>query len=251
MEFREVPLDGGNTSSFVTRVGETVRKPWAPSTAAVQRLLEHLRERVGDLVPEPLGRDEAGRQVLEFVPGTDAMGELPLTTAEVERVGASIRLLHEAAASFARRESDVWKPAMRRPGDEIVSHSDLAPWNLIRGGARWAFIDWDGAGPTSRIADFAYAARAFAQLDQLHELDESLPLLRAILTGYGVSEDDREAILPAMIERAEAMRDLLLGSVATGAQPWARMAVSGHGDYWSGAANHLHEHAAQIADSFR
>ena len=54
-----------------------------------------------------------------------------------------------------------------------------------------------------------------------------------------------------MIERAEAMRDLLLGSVATGEQPWAGMAVDGHGDYWTGAVNHLREHAAQIADASR
>ncbi len=251
MDSREVPLDGGNTASFVTRAGATVRKPWTPATDAVQRLLEHLREHVGDLVPEPLGRDEAGRQVLEFVPGAEAMGQLPVTVAEAERVGAIIRLLHEAAASFARRESDLWKTAMRRPGDEIVSHNDLAPWNLIRGPQRWAFIDWDGAGPTTRIADLAYAARAFAQLDQFHELDESLPLLRAIATGYDVSEADREAMVPAMIERTEAMRDLLLGSVATGAQPWAGLAADGHGDYWSGAVDHLHEHAAQIAGRAR
>ena len=138
---------------------------------------------------------------------------------------------------------------MRRVGEEIISHNDLALWNLIRGGRRWAFIDWDGAGPTTRIADLAYAARAFAQLDQFHELDESLPLLRAILAGYSTSKDDREAIVPAMIERAGAMRDLLLGSVTTGAQPLARMAVNGHGDYWTGAADHLRGHAAQIADA--
>lgn len=54
-----------------------------------------------------------------------------------------------------------------------------------------------------------------------------------------------------MIERAEAMRDLLLGSIVTGAQPWATMAVSGHGDYWTDAADQLHEHVTQITGGSR
>src|SRR5690606_32366751 len=247
----EMPLDDGHTTPFVVRVGETVRKPWTASTDSVQRLVEHLRECVGDLVPEPWGSDEAGRQVWEFVPGTDALGELPLTTVEAERVGTSIRALHDAAASFTRRESDVWTTAMRRPGDELVSHNDLAPWNLIRGGERRAFIDWDGAGPTTRIADLAYAARSFAQLDHCHETEESVSVLRAILSGYGASADERAALVPAMIERAEAMRDLLVGSITTGAQPWASMAVSGHGEYWTSAAQHVRTHARLIADGCR
>ena len=246
MESPEVALAGGNASSFVSRAGDTVRKPWAQSTVSVQRLLGHLREQVGDLVPEPLGRDDLGRQVLEFVPGVEAMHELPMTVGEAERVGESIRLLHEAVASFRRRDSDVWTTVMRRPGDEIISHNDLAPWNLIRDTQRWAFIDWDGAGPTTRIADLAYAVRSFAQLDQSHHPEEALPLLRAILDGYEASVEDRAALLPAMIERAEAMRDLLLGSIATGEQPWASMAVDGHGAYWRAAAFYLREHAATI-----
>jgi len=244
--FPEIPLAGGNASSFVARSGDTVRKPWTISTPSVQRLLGVLRAEIGDLVPEPRGRDDQGRQVLEFVPGVETTSELPIAEAEAERTGASIRDLHEAAACFQRLDTDVWTAAMRRPGDEIIGHCDLAPWNLIRSRDRWAFIDWDGAGPTTKVADLAYASRSFAQLDADHELDESIPLLRAILAGYGASPEDRHRILPAMIERADAMRDLLIGSVTTGVQPWASMAVSGHGDFWSAAVDHLRRHTVEI-----
>lgn len=247
----EIPLTAGNASSFVARVGETVRKPWSSSSASIHRLLSHLRSKVGGLVPEPLGRDDQGRQILEFVPGAEAMEELPLTTADAERVGSIIRDLHEAVASFQREEADVWITAMRRPTDEIIGHNDLAPWNLIRGHDRWAFIDWDGAGPTTRIADLGYAARAFAELDQRHEIGESIPLLRAVLAGYGASPDDRAAVLPAMVERTEAMRDLLIGSITTQTQPWASMAVNGHGDFWSGAVAHLQLHLDHLTKAIR
>ena len=251
MDSPEIPLTGGNASSFVVRVDETIRKPWTASTSSVRRLLEHLHSSVGDLVPEHLGRDDQGRQVLEFVPGVEAMDELPLAAAELERVGAIIRALHVAASSFPRRDTDVWATAMRSAGDEIISHNDLAPWNLIRSPDRWSFIDWDGAGPTSSIADLAYAARAFAQLDHLHELDASVPLLRSLLDGYEASGYERAGVVPAMIERAEAMRDLLVGSIATGVQPWASMAVSGHGDYWASAAAYLRRHAAEVRNGLR
>ncbi|WP_026940386.1 phosphotransferase [Humibacter albus] len=251
MTSAEIPLTGGNASSFVVRVGETVRKPWTPPSGSVQRLLTHLRAAVGDLVPEPRGRDDGGRQILEFVPGAEAMMQLPMTGSDVERVGASIRELHEASASFVRSDADVWETAMRRPGDEIIGHNDLAPWNLIRGGGRWAFIDWDGAGPTTRIADLAYAARAFAQLDHEHELDGSILLLRAVLRGYGAEPEERARVVPAMVERTEAMRDLLTESRTSGAEPWASMAADGHGGYWSNAAAHVRRHRETIARAVR
>ncbi|WP_460519141.1 phosphotransferase [Humibacter antri] len=251
MSAPEVPLTGGNASAFVARVGDTVRKPWIPSAPSIQRLLEHLRTKVGDLVPEPRGRDDQGRQILEYVPGVEVMSMLPIDETDAEEVGASIRALHEAAASFQRNDADVWTTAMRRPGDQLIGHNDLAPWNLIRGGGRMAFIDWDGAGPTTCIADLAYAARAFAQLDHEHGLHESIPRLRAVLDGYDASAEQRKALVPAMIERAEAMRDLLVGSIATGTQPWAGMAVDRHADFWSGASDHLHRHAAEIEIALR
>jgi hypothetical protein len=38
----EEPLSGGNATEGVMRVGDTVRKPWTPSSAVVQHLLARL-----------------------------------------------------------------------------------------------------------------------------------------------------------------------------------------------------------------
>jgi hypothetical protein len=65
---REEPL-AGNVAAAVVRSGDTVRKPWTAATPAVHAFLRHLRDKRVPGVPEVLGRDERGRQVLGYVPG--------------------------------------------------------------------------------------------------------------------------------------------------------------------------------------
>ena len=69
-ETREVLLPGGFTNAGrVIRIGDTVRRPWRPTTPATKALLEHL-ERVGfDGAPRFLGADDRGREILSFIPG--------------------------------------------------------------------------------------------------------------------------------------------------------------------------------------
>lgn len=64
----EGPLTGGTIGGAV-RVGETVRRLAGPWTPTVQRLLAHLRRRGAERVPEPLGLEEQGRDVLSHLPG--------------------------------------------------------------------------------------------------------------------------------------------------------------------------------------
>ncbi|MHC6175655.1 hypothetical protein [Glutamicibacter sp. X7] len=51
-------------------------------------------------MPEPLGQDEAGRQVLEFIHGALAIDSAPLTGSELRRVGALLSH-HHAAISIS------------------------------------------------------------------------------------------------------------------------------------------------------
>jgi hypothetical protein len=55
----EVPLGGGNMSSGVVRVGDTVRRPAGPWTPAVHALLTHLRD-----ADPPLRREARWRRAL-------------------------------------------------------------------------------------------------------------------------------------------------------------------------------------------
>ena len=70
-------LAGGNASESVLRVGDTVRKPWLENSATVQKYLKALQV-AGLDVPNPLGKDHAGRHVTEYVEGVSALDQLPL-----------------------------------------------------------------------------------------------------------------------------------------------------------------------------
>ena len=101
---REVLLQGGYTNAGrVTRVGDTVRRPWRPTSPATKALLEHL-ERVGfDGAPRFLGVDDRGREMLSFVPGEAAIEPVPAGRSRDEAlvsVAELLRRYHDAVASF-------------------------------------------------------------------------------------------------------------------------------------------------------
>ncbi len=159
----EQKLTGGNVAAGVVRIGRTVRKPWTPATPSVHAYLTAVR-REGVDVPRALGRDDRGRQIIEYVPGRLALDPDPLSLDGLARVGGLIRGIHDASATFQPGADARWDTAIATPGDELVCHNDLAPWNLIVG-ERWVFIDWDGAAPSTRLWDLAYAAQAFTLND--------------------------------------------------------------------------------------
>jgi Ser/Thr protein kinase RdoA (MazF antagonist) len=191
----EHALAGGNVAAGVVRVGDTVRKPAGFWTPAVEALLAFLEARGFSGAPRALGRDDRGRQVLEYVA-------------------------------------------------DLVCHHDLAPWNLVLGAERWVFIDWDGAGPGSRLWDLAYAVKGFVPLEDGGDPAADGPRLRAMADGYGLSFAQRER-LPALIEaHTRGMADLLENGARTGTQPWARLHAEGHGTYWTASADYIDRHQA-------
>ncbi|GAA1315978.1 MAG: phosphotransferase [Brachybacterium tyrofermentans] len=238
----ELPLDGGNATEGVVRVGDTVRKPWEPTTPAVHELMRTVAA-AGIDVPEPRGRDDRGRQIQEFVPGSLALHSPPLTLAGLARVGALIRAIHDACEGFAPSAPAPWEPLLpvRGGATDLVCHGDLTPWNLILG-ERWVFIDWDGAAPSTRLWDLAYSAQAFTLNDASADPEDSAVRLAALVDGYGAGEELRAALPRAMAERTEAMFELLRSSNIAGREPWGSMFTEGHGEHWRRAADHVAEH---------
>ncbi len=235
-------LHGGNVAEAVVRVGSTVRKPAGPATAAVEALLDHLADVGFAGAPRSLGRDELGRHVLEYIPGEIAHTLPPLTVAELHRLGGLIRELHDATSSFTPPPAPQWDVVIAPDRDDLICHNDLAPWNLVRDGDRWVFIDWDGAAPGSRLWDLAYAAHGFVPFHAQGDPEVDAPRLRALADGYGLDEAQRRALPALIVAHTRGMYDLLHESSLNGAQPWARLYAEGHGDHWGPAADYIETH---------
>lgn len=235
----EYRLTGGNVADQVVRIGETVRKPAIDATSSVEAFLEHLHNVGFSGAPRSLGRDEQGRHVLEYIPGSTVDMSQPLSVPELHRIGCLIRELHTAAQSFIPPASATWNVAIKPNGESLICHHDLAPWNLVRGGDRWVFIDWDGSGPGTPMWDLAYAAQSFVPLIAGGSPSVDGVRLRSLIDGYGLDWAQREELPQITVERTRAMYQLLVHGAMSGQQPWARLHAEGHAQHWEQAANYM------------
>ncbi|WP_049570605.1 aminoglycoside phosphotransferase family protein [Streptomyces sp. SBT349] len=250
----EEPLSGGNASAGVVRVGDTVRRPAGPWTPAVHALLDHLHRAGYAAAPRPLGIDERGREVLTFAPGRTVWPErFPLLDPEARlaRVARLIRAFHDAVADFTPPPGARWQNLMPSGGAEIVIHHDLAPWNLVVDDATdtWTFIDWDVAGPGTRLWDLAYAAHGFVPLSAAPGLGRpdraAAARLRLFADAYGLTDEaDRRALVPLLARRCLSMHDFLRAQAAQGVQPWATLWNEGHGTVWKADAAYAEARSA-------
>jgi len=243
----EVPLAGGNVGNGVVRVGGTVRRPAGPWSRSVDAFLRHLHEAGFRGAPRPLGFDEQGRHVLEYVEGQVAMPFDPGSTpGSLHRVGALIRAFHDASAAFTVPTDARWNVVIPPDSEDLVIHHDLAAWNLVRNPQRWVFIDWDNAGPGSRLWDFAYAAHGFVPLDPATPPTTAGERLAALADGYRLDDADRERLVGLLSRRAMSMHHLLAHGRDSGNQPWARLWAEGHGQIWRQKAEYAEIHAALL-----
>ncbi|MFG3285590.1 phosphotransferase enzyme family protein [Streptomyces sp. NPDC048111] len=243
----EEPLSGGNVSDGVVRVGDTVRRPAGPWTPAVHALLAHLHEAGFDAAPRPLGMDDQGREVLTFMPGDVVWPDrfsLMEPVRQLAHVARLIRDFHDAVQDFTPPPEAQWQTLIPAEGIDIIAHNDLAPWNLVVADeARWAFIDWDTAGPGSRLWDVAYAIHGFIPLspDPDWQSPDAANRLRIFADAYGLSESERRQLVPMLGRRTRSMHDFLRDQAAQGAQPWSRLQTEGHVDAWQNDAEYIEQ----------
>jgi len=135
-----------------------------------------------------------------------------------------------------------WEVLIPAEQPDLLCHNDLAAWNLIISGDRLVFIDWDGAGPSTRLWDLAYAAMSFGRLSPTDEPAVAASRLAAFLDGYDTDVALRAALPTTMARRARAMHTLLRRSHEQGEEPWASMYVEGHGEHWDQTAKYVAQH---------
>ena len=238
------PLTGGNVADDVVRVGATVRKPWTTATRSVNHLLEYLAERGFDASPRALGQDDQGRQVLEYIPGDMAHDAPALEVDGLARVGSLIRRLHDLTQNYTPPPWARWNVALSPDREVLVCHNDLAPWNLVLGEERWALIDWDNAGPSSREWEIAYALHGFVGVAEGNDPGLDAVRMVALVDGYELSRDSRERLCEVLSGPARAMWRRLVVGGETGSQPWATLYADGHADHWGPAADYLDRNSA-------
>jgi hypothetical protein len=231
----EIPLHGGTANrGRVHRVGDTVRRPLRPSSPATHALLRHL-EAVGfDGAPRVLGIDDAGREVLSYVPGEAVTAPAPawgLTDAALASVGRLLRRFHEAAADFDPTPY-TWSHDVPEPfGRGGVAHNDPNLDNVVfRDGRAVALIDFDLAAPGAPVWDVAATARLWAPLRAPGDVADArryreLARLRILVDAYGLDERGRADLLTAVLDSHEWMCEIVRSGAIAG--------IPGFVQYWT------------------
>lgn len=161
---QEEELTGGNISKVV-RVGDTVRRTPGSWTPTIHRLLAHVRAKGLLWVPEPLGTDDRGREILSFISGDvpHAMPEWIRTEQVLTDIARALREWHDATADFSPPDA-TWGLPQSEPR-EVICHNDFAPYNCVfRQGRFVGAIDFDTCSPGARLWDLAYTAYRFVPL---------------------------------------------------------------------------------------
>jgi hypothetical protein len=233
----EIVLSGGNMTPVV-RVGDTVRRAAGPWTPTIHALLRHLRATGFDAVPEPLGIDDKGREILSFVAGrvaTYPLDDLVLAEPTMVAVARLLRTYHDASASFDVPPGAVWQWPALEPA-EVICHNDFAPYNLtFEDGRLTGVIDWDLASPGPRVRDLGYTAYRFVPLTAPENPDVPYPgtaeqarRLRVFCDAYGDARIGPAEVTAAAIAKLRDLVAFIVDSAAAG-DP-AQTAVLERGD---------------------
>lgn len=187
MDDQETRLAGGNVGGAV-RVGDTVRRPTGPWTPAVHALLRHLEGTGLDGVPRVLGIDDAGREILSFLPGRSVDVDEEIVSDDLLTAGVSwLRRFHNAVRTYRPSQPVEWRGGQRTlDGDEIICHHDPGAYNWIVSGDRLVgVIDWDMAGPGHGIDDLAFMAWNSVPLYRPIPIGDAARRVRTMAETYG------------------------------------------------------------------
>ena len=154
--------------------------------------------------------DDQSREILTFIPGEAHAGTVVpvpdhlMDDARVVEAAQLLRRYHEVVAGFRPLQDARWR-LVAPTAHEIICHNDWSPWNaLLRAGRVEVMLDWDLAGPGTRLWDVANAAYSWAPLiasfkTGIWPLAERARRLKLFVDAYGL--DDRLELLSTMRTR--------------------------------------------------
>ena len=239
------PLVGGRDPRHApVRVGDTVRRRMGLSSAAVRDLLLHLESVGFDGAPRHLGTDEHGREVLTWIDGDVPLPPYPdwaMTDRVLAELGALVRRLHEATATFSRPAGGPapgWATDWADPaGGPVLCHNDLYPENVVfRAGRPVALIDFAMAAPGRDLWDVAVAAEVWGPLGDPARRDQHPPDLDGIARfgvlarGYGLDPDRAEDLIDVVAEERAVAAANIRAEIAAGDPSWIRDWAEAGGD---------------------
>ncbi len=217
-----------------------------PYSGALHSLLMHL-EKVGFTgAPRSFGWDDKGRHLVEFVPGLRAdHRDAPAGALEPSRLGAFLREMHDALDSFVPPDYARWFEGIPLHGKDLIVHQDIAPSNIVlRADGSLVAIDWDAAGPGTRLWDLAYACHSFAPLYRVDaDIASSSQRLRQLVDGYGLDDAQRVELVPLLAMRSQRMFEYLDHMRLTGRSPWVELWDKGVGAVWKSDAQWIRDNA--------
>lgn len=218
-----------------------MRRPGGAWTPTVASLLRYLRGQGVDIVPEPMGTDEGGREILSYIEGRDQGAPfIPEIQSDdgAERLGRLAARLRGALAGYQCPPDARWQSASGAPGSgEAVQHGDLGPWNLLWGedGEIVGVLDWDLAEPGNPLYDTGYLAWFTVPL-----MDDA----RARARGFS-GPPPRRARLAAFAHGTGLPTGLVLGAALAAQREYARRIVTRRTEPWTTFhALGFHENAA-------
>jgi hypothetical protein len=94
----EEPLPGGNITTGVVRLGDTVRRARSRRSAFAAEVLTCLESVAFRYAPHYLGEDEQGRDILSFIPGRTTNHPSQRAAGAYALGGRMLRALHDATA---------------------------------------------------------------------------------------------------------------------------------------------------------
>ena len=234
----EVLVGGTANRGQVVRVGDTVRRPQRPTSAATHALLRHLADTGFPGAPRFLGVDALGREVLSYVRGTAVTPPYPawaLTDEALVSVAHLLRDYHRAVSTFDPT-SHAWPPSPPAPfAGQLISHNDVNLDNVVfRDGRAVALIDFDLASPGSRVWDVACAARLWAPLRPAPDIHDTrrgraLERFRSFVDGYGLDRGAREAVVGAVAQNHDWSYDVVGTAAANGHPAFSEYLAGGAG----------------------